>query len=426
MTPEIKTRIEQLRRGEVPEGHILNRKAVLPDNWKCCQVKEVATVSSGSTPARSNPEYWNGGIPWVTTGELADGFIVSTIESVSKKAIEKLNLNVYPKGTLLMAMYGQGKTRGTVAMLEIDATVNQACAAISPKEGSAKFLFFQLQNAYEDIRKLSNIGNQENLNAEIIKTFHVLWPPDSEQKKIAVILTTQDKIIELKENLLTEKQRQKKYLMQQLLTGKKRLPGFDGEWKMARLHQIVKRHTRRNTVGNTNVLTISAQYGLINQAEFFNKAIASDDKSNYFLLEQGDFAYNKSYSNGYPFGAIKRLTRYEAGIVSPLYICFRIKDENVSAEYIEQYFEAGSMNHEIQACAQEGARNHGLLNITVDDFFNSKILLPPPEEQTAIAEALSTADRELDLLRQGIEQEKQKKKALMQLLLTGIVRCIDT
>lgn len=124
------------------------------------------------------------------------------------------------------------------------------------------------------------------------------------------------------------------------MTGEKRLPRFSGEWKANRLRNITTRHTKRNTIGNTNVLTISAQYGLINQAEFFNKAVANEDKSNYFLLEKGDFAYNKSYSNGYPFGAIKRLTRYEVGIVSPLYICFRIKEGSVSGEYLEQYFEA--------------------------------------------------------------------------------------
>ena len=223
------------------------------------------------------------------------------------------------------------------------------------------------------------------------------------ERKIAAILTTQDKVIELKEKHLAEKHRQKKYLMQQILTGKKRLPGFSGEWKVTRLRNIAMRQTKRNAIGNTNVLTISAQYGLINQAEFFNKAVASDDKSNYFLLEKGDFAYNKSYSNGYPFGAIKRLTRYKVGIVSPLYICFRIKEGSVSGEYLEQYFEAGLMNHEIQAFAQEGARNHGLLNIAVDDFFNSKILIPLLEEQAAIAKILSTADREIDLLRKDIE-----------------------
>ncbi len=265
-------------------------------------------------------------------------------------------------------------------------------------------------------------GTRTRLYLKNLSQYCFNVPCFQEQRKIAAILTTQDKVIELKEKRLAEKQRQKKYLMQQLLTGKKRLPGFSGEWKVTRLHNIVKRHAKRNTGGNTNVLTISAQHGLISQADFFNKTIASDDKSNYFLLEKGDFAYNKSYSKGYPFGTIKRLTRHDIGIVSPLYICFRLKDGSISDEYLEQYFEAGLMNHEIQAFAQEGARNHGLLNIAVDDFFNSKLLLPSFEEQTAIAEVLSTADREIDLLRQDIGQEKQKKKALMQLLLTGIVR----
>lgn len=422
MTPEIKSRIDQIRRGEVPEGYKRTRKGIIPNGWSIHPIRDFAVISSGSTPNRGNPAYWNGDIPWVTTGELEGGYIAKTSECITTQALSETSLRVYPVGTLLMAMYGQGKTRGTVAKLGIEAAVNQACAAILLKSGDADFVFCALQNAYDDIRKLSNTGNQENLNADIIKTFLLIFPPILEQKKISEILITQDKVIELKEKRLVEKQRQKKYLMQQLLTGKKRLPGFSGEWKVTRLHNIVKRHTKRNAAGNTNVLTISAQYGLINQAKFFNKTIASDDKSNYFLLGRGDFAYNKSYSKGYPFGTIKRLTRYDIGIVSPLYICFRPKFGNISDEYLEQYFEAGLMNHEIQAFAQEGARNHGLLNIEVDDFFNSRLLLPPLEEQTAIAEVLSTADREIDLLRQDIEQEKQKKKALMQLLLTGIVR----
>ena len=265
-------------------------------------------------------------------------------------------------------------------------------------------------------------GTRTRLYLENLKKYSLALAPQDEQDKIAAILATQDKQIELKEKLLEEKQRQKKYLMQQLLTGKKRLPGFDGEWQNCRLHQIVKRIRRKNTVGNENVLTISAHYGLINQSEFFNKEIASEDKTNYYLLNRNDFAYNKSYSSGYPFGAIKRLTRYDMGIVSPLYICFEIVGENVSLEYMEQYFEAGLMNREIQAFAQEGARNHGLLNIAVDDFFNSKLVLPSIEEQQAIAAILTAADREIELLQQDLEQEKQKKKALMQLLLTGIVR----
>lgn len=422
MTPEVRDKIEQIRHGNVPEGYKTTRKGIIPNEWTVQQIRDFAVISSGSTPNRGNPAYWNGDIPWVTTGELEGGYITKTAENITMQALSETSLRVYPVGTLLMAMYGQGKTRGTVAKLGIEATVNQACAAISLKEGNPEFIFHALQNAYDDIRKLSNTGNQENLNADIIKTFSVMFPPIAEQTKIAEILTAQDKIIGLKEKRLTEKQRKKKYLMQALLTGKKRLPGFGGEWKNYRLNQITKRIKRKNDVANDNVLTISAQYGLINQSEFFNKEIASEDKSNYYLLQRNDFAYNKSYSSGYPFGAIKRLTRYDVGIVSPLYICFQIAAKEVSLEYMEQYFEAGLMNREIQAFAQEGARNHGLLNISVDDFFNAKIVLPPYDEQLAIANILTTADKEIDLLRRDLEQEKQKKKALMQLLLTGIVR----
>ena len=202
-----------------------------------------------------------------------------------------------------------------------------------------------------------------------------------------------------------------------------RFKGFTDAWEQRKLGEIANRITRKNTNLESSLpLTISAQYGLIDQNEFFDKRIASKDVSGYFLLKNGEFAYNKSYSSGYPFGAIKRLTRYDIGIVSPLYICFEIVGENVYLEYMEQYFEAGLMNREIHAFAQEGARNHGLLNIAVDDFFNSKIILPSLEEQQAIAAILSAADKEIELLRKDLEQEKQKKKALMQLLLTGIVR----
>lgn len=238
MTPEIKHRIGQIRRGEVPEGYVKKRKVVIPQQWGLPQIKDIASISSGSTPNRNNSEYWNGNIAWVTTGELSSGHVNHTSELITVKAVKETKMRIYPQGTLLMAMYGQGKTRGTVAILEIDAAVNQACAAITVKDGKSKFLFYQLKNSYQDIRKLSNTGNQENLNADIIKTYQVPWAPDEEQERISTILTTQDKVIELKEKQLTGKQRQKKYLMQQLLTGKKRLPGFAFEVEKTNIKAI--------------------------------------------------------------------------------------------------------------------------------------------------------------------------------------------
>ena len=186
------------------------------------------------------------------------------------------------------------------------------------------------------------------------------------------------------------------------------------EWEECHFKKMFSRLKRKNTENNTNVLTISAQYGLINQEEFFNKSVASDDKSNYYLLYKGDFAYNKSYSNGYPFGAIKALEKYEKGVVSPLYICFSPTDKNECPDYYLQYFESGNMNREIQAIAQEGARNHGLLNIGIDDFFNSYLVVPPLPEQQKIAEILTTQDKLIALQEKKIEQLKELKKAYLQ------------
>lgn len=191
------------------------------------------------------------------------------------------------------------------------------------------------------------------------------------------------------------------------------------EWKLLHFKNLFDRHSLRNSVKNTNVLTISAQHGLISQNDFFNKEIASEDKTNYYLLNFGEFAFNKSYSKGYPFGAIKRLKYYDKGIVSPLYICFNPKENNVCPEFYEHYFEAGLLNREICAFAQEGARNHGLLNIGVDDFFNTYIISPPTIEQQKIASILTTCDKVIELKEKLIAEKQRQKKWLMQNLLTG-------
>ncbi|MBD5169005.1 MAG: restriction endonuclease subunit S [Oscillibacter sp.] len=414
MKPEIKNRIDQIRRGQVPEGYVRDRKVLLPVGWEYCPIKDVAIVSSGSTPARNNPKYWNGNIPWVTTGELESGHVVSTIESVSKQAVENLNLTVYPKGTLLMAMYGQGKTRGTVAMLEIDATVNQACAAITLKQGKPKFLFFQLQNAYENIRKLSNTGNQENLNADIVKTFRILWAPDAEQQKIAAILTAQDKIIELKGKLIAEKQRHKKYLMQLLLTGKKRLRGESGTWKTEQLGKLFlnRVETKREDL---QLLAITGTQGIIPRSELDLKDNSSEDKSKYLRICVGDIGYNTMRM----WQGVSAYSNYE-GIVSPAYTILSPTDA-VNAKYFAYLFKMPEVIFLFYRFSQ------GLVddtrNLKCENFKRIKATYPESiSEQNAIVRILEAADQEISLLQQSLEQEKQKKKALMQLLLTGIVR----
>ena len=422
MTPEVKERIEQIRHGNVPEGYKKTKSGIVPEDWTEYTIGECLERVERPVDVQADEMYTQIGIRSHGKGLFYKEPVTGA--SLGNKAVYW----VEPDCFVLNIVFAWEQAVGKTTQNEVGMIGSHRFPMYRPIDGRVNvdyLITYMLTKRGKDILEAASpggAGRNRTLGQDRFMKSKIILPPAEEQCRIAEILTAQNKVIELKEKLLAEKLRQKKYLMQQLLTGKKRLPGFDGEWQNCRLHQITKRIRRRNTVGNENVLTISAQYGLINQSEFFNKEIASEDKSNYYLLHRNDFAYNKSYSSGYPYGAIKRLTRYDQGIVSPLYICFEIVGDHVSLEYMEQYFEAGLMNREIQAFAQEGARNHGLLNIAVDDFFNSKIVLPSSEEQRAIAAILTAADREIELLQQDLEQEKQKKKALMQLLLTGIVR----
>lgn len=193
-------------------------------------------------------------------------------------------------------------------------------------------------------------------------------------------------------------------------------------WNRVELRHLFDRITRKNYEKNTNVLTISAKNGLISQKQFFNKNIASEDLSNYCLIQKGDFAYNKSYSVGYGYGAIKRLQRYDKGVVSPLYICFTPNESCICPEFYLYYFESLLLDNEIKKIAQEGARNHGLLNISVNDFFAMPIPLPPLPEQKRIAEILMEQDKLIALKERLIAAKKKQKKWLMQNLLTGKIR----
>ena len=175
-----------------------------------------------------------------------------------------------------------------------------------------------------------------------------------------------------------------------------RFPEFEGEWEKMRLDAFTERVMRKNKSNQSRLpLTISAQYGLVDQITFFNKVVASTDLSNYYLLKKGEFAYNKSYSSDYPWGAIKRLDNYDQGALSSLYICFAPQD-NVVSDFILQYFESPKWHKGISEIAVEGARNHGLLNVAVQDFFHTYHYIPKDKkEQIKISKLLMLLDERI-------------------------------
>ena len=189
------------------------------------------------------------------------------------------------------------------------------------------------------------------------------------------------------------------------------------EWKKYKLTDFASRITRKNC-GKTDIpLTISAQYGLIDQRAFFSKTVASTDMSGYYLLNSGEFAYNRSTSNDYPFGSIKRLELYPMGAVSTLYLCFAIKEDVVISDLAKWYFESTQWHRGISQICAEGARNHGLLNVPTDGFFSTEHLLPSDrKEQIAIAKYLSLIQTKYDRAVEELELLENVRKGLLQQL----------
>jgi len=267
---------------------------------------------------------------------------------------------------------------------------------------------------HKGAKNTMNIGNESFLNgAKICLPTDVL-----EQQKMTNFFIIIDKIVDqLKEKKeLLEKYKKgitQKIFSQQIRFKDENQSDFP-DWEKKKFNEVFGRVTTKNTENNQNVLTISAQHGLINQQDYFNKSVSASNVTGYYIIKKGDFAYNKSYSKGYPMGAIKCLKKYEKGVVSTLYICFNIKDNSIN-DFFEHYFESGLLNKQIHKIAQEGARNHGLLNMSVIEFFKDiDILKPSIKEQEKISSFLNDIDKQIQAVTAQLKQTKKFKKGLLQ------------
>lgn len=397
----------------------------LPRDWNKVELSEIInSISNGLTYDPDN----NIGYPITRIETISDGTIDETKVGYTPydTQFEKYKLK---KGDILYSHINSvahiGKTAYCFEDYDILHGMNLLLIKANYKVDNL-FLFYLLNSKYgrkEAYSSAKRAVNQASLSTTEIKRFKFPLPPLPEQKAIAQVLSTADSAIHTTEKLIAQKELRKKWLMQQLLTGKKRLKGFSGEWKEKKLSELFDRVTRKNTEGNTTVVTISAQRGFVRQTDFFNKNIASEITDNYFLVERGEFCYNKSYSNGYPWGATKRLNDFDKAVVTTLYICFGVNDQKrTNPDFFEQYFNANLLDKGLTKIAHEGGRAHGLLNVTPSDFFSLKVTVPSYEEQTAIAQVLQAADKEISLLKAKAEKLREQKKGLMQVLLTGKVR----
>ena len=270
-------------------------------------------------------------------------------------------------------------------------------------------------------KSVEGIRDGRQISYEAFKWLGLPYCDVSEQERIAQLFCTLSHRIEKQQQMVDALKKYKRGVFETVFSQKVRLIPRNKrkDWQKYKLSDFATRVTRKNGGQSDIPLTISAQYGLIDQRDFFSKTVASADMSGYYLLRSGEYAYNRSTSNDYPFGSIKRLELYPMGAVSTLYLCFRVKDDIVLSDLAKWYFESSQWHRGVNEICAEGARNHGLLNVPTDGFFNTVHTLPSdPEEQLAIASYLSLFQARLDSAQAVLEKLLRIRSGLMQRLFT--------
>jgi len=433
MTPEIKKRIEKIRHGNVPEGYIKVETAIIPSKWREVVLGDVINIFRGASPRpKGDPRYYGGSIPRLLIEDLTrDGkYAIPKIDFLTEEGARKSRL--LPKGSLVMSCSG---TRvGIIGFLGIDACIHDGFFGFNGyQEIEQEYLYQYFQLFSQNLQSSATQGGVfNNLTTDIMKTMKCCFPPIDEQYKIVEILTTQDKIIEQKEKLLAEKLRQKKYLMQQLLTGKKRLPGFDGEWKRLPFTEVfsflptntLSRDCMSETVGtvlNIHYGDVLVKYPEILDADKIGIPFIKHgfEPSNISYVRNGDVIIADTAEDLSVGKAVEVQNVSQRLIASGLHTMFCRPNHDLFAAGWLGYYINSSVFHDQLLPLISGVK---VSSISKKEIIKTTISVPTIEEQRAIANILSVADVEIMLLNQDIEQEKQKKKALMQLLLTGIVR----
>lgn len=425
MTPEVKKRIDQIRHGIVPEGYIGSKIGVIPQEWRTNSLGELGESKNGLNFHRNDEGY---AIRVLGVGDFKEKTVMSNLEGLSKVPLssEPGEEFLLQNGDIVFVRSNGSRdlVGRNLLVYPNDKKVSYSGFCIRYRTNNSDLVAPEYLNFIFDsgvlkkkLEKENQGSNIKNLNQDILSDLTVAFPSDKkEQANILQILSLQNKTIELKEKLLTEKQRQKKYLMQQLLTGKKRLPGFDSEWKKTKLKKLLRERKTYSPKGMEYPHVTLSTEGIYAKGERYDRDhLVKSEEKGYKITHKGDICYNPA---NLKFGVIC-INNFGDAIFSPIYVTFEVVG-NVSSEYLSNYLMRWDFIKAVRKY-EEGTVFERMA-VKPEDFLKYEMLLPPYEEQVAIAEILAVADKEIDLRRQELEQEKQKKKALMQLLLTGIVR----
>jgi len=454
MREDIKRRIEQIRRGEVPEGYDSETQiGILPKDWKINTIGEVVrTIVGGGTPSRRNAKYYEGHIPWVTVKDLnGDFYKCDATEHITSEAIEKSASKLIESGNVIVSTR-MGLGRGFIN--KVPMAINQDMKALLLKtETSTEFFLYWYLNVGNRILELGGGSTVKGISLNTLRSISLPSPPHIEQERIAEILSTCDRVIELKKKLIEEKKKVKKWFMQTLLTGMIRVKDIENrtpyEELKKRIEQIrsgqvnegydchkqidiLPKNWRIKSVGEVVRTIVGGGTPSRRNAKYYEGHIpwvtVKDLNCDFYKYDATEHitpeAIEKSASKFIESGNVIVSTRMGLGrgFINkvPMAINQDMKALLLKTEANAEFFLYWYLNVGRKIAELGGGST--VKGISLKTLRSIKLPFPPKDEQTQIAAILSTADKEIDLLNKDLEQWELKKKSLMQLLLTGIVR----
>ena len=374
--------------------------------WEESTIGEMFDLYSGNTPSRLNKEHFKGTVNWISSGELKEHYIYSSKEQISEEAAKSLKL--LPVGTFVIAIYGleaEG-VRGTGSIIQEPSTISQACMSFIPKgviENEFLYSWYKKHGNVIGIRYAQGT-KQQNLSYDILEKFRIAYPNTKEQEKLNKFISLLDERISTQSKIIEDLKKLKSAIIEIEYTPNTKTTSPIGDV----IEQISKRN-KNNAI--QNVLSVSNRQGFIKQSDQFeNRNVASEDTSNYKIVEKNDFAFNPARIN---VGSIARLTTLEKGIVSPMYICFRTQ-ENVAPKYIDFFFESKHFYCEIQKRLEGSVRQC----LSFEGLCNIPISLPSLEMQQRIGKRLLTLGQKIKTETDLLELlNKQKQYLLRQMFI---------
>ena len=392
------------------------------NTWTKSKLGELYEVYSGNTPSRSDSRnYQNGEIPWIKTTDLNNSIICANEEKISVYGATKLK--VLPEKSVLIAMYGGFNQIGRTGLLAYPATINQALAALMPvNEINPNFLLNFLNFKKESWRNVAASSRKDpNITKNDVEKLIISFPSLDEQSAIGSLFRTFDDLLFSYKDNLVNYQSLKATMLSKMFpkTGQSvpeiRLDEFEGEWKEVQLSDICKKVIEKNKDNDFNeTFTNSAEFGIINQRDFFDKDISNEKSLNtYYVVRSNDFVYNPRISNYAPVGPVKRNKLGRTGVMSPLYFVFRVVNSNIDLDFLETFFDTNIWHKFMKLNGDSGARADRFA-IKDSIFLKMPIVFPSITEQQAIGAYFSNLDKLISSYQEKISQLETLKKKLLQ------------